>query len=347
MEKVSSTGGDPSSASEAHPNMEGATHPNMEDLWWTKAIARRMHAGVVTGAEPGTSPGHSTGYSPGAEARRVSSELMREREARVALLFERARRATGAPFRAIPQPPKPEPIPRRRRAERPAPHPPLRLLWASPGFQMGNSLAELVEARAPSSSSSSRDSPALSQRWFSPGGGGAVLSASSSDAPTPSLDDVAATPTRAHDETRPTPTRAHDETRPTPTRAHDETRREAPVRTACLTKLDVLIRADAISISTAAPPAAPVAVLGAALGAVAAAVAESAPPPTPEARLMTLLITGASLHLTKLDVPRSAAHLPQLPVHPKYGDLTNSRGCKVLEASVIASNCVLIASDCV
>ena len=345
MEKVSSTGGDPSSASEAHPNMEGATHSNMEDLWWTKAIARRMHAGVVTGAEPGTSPGHSTGYSPGAEARWVSSELMREREARVALLFERARRATGAPFRAIPQPPKPEPIPRRRRAERPAPHPPLRLLWASPGFQMGNSLAEfqmgnslaeLVEARAPSSSSSSRDSPALSQRWFSPGGGGAVLSASSSDAPTSSLDDVAATPTRAHDETR-----------PTPTRAHDETRREAPVRTACLTKLDVLIRADAISISTAAPPAAPVAVLGAALGAVAAAVAESAPPPTPEARLMTLLITGTSLHLTKLDVPRRAAHLPQLPVHPKYGDLTNSRGCKVLEASVIASNCVLIASDCV
>ena len=336
MEKVSSTGGDPSSASEAHPNMEGVAHPNMEDLWWTKAIARRMHAGVVTGAEPGTSPGHSTGYSPGAEAQRVSSELMREREARVALLFERARRATGAPFRAIPQPPKPEPIPRRRRAERPAPHPPLRLLWASPGFQIGNSLAELVEARAPSSSSSSRDSPALSQRWFSPGGGGAVLSASSSDAPTPSLDDVAATPTRAHDETR-----------PTPTRAHDETRREAPVRTACLTKLDVLIRADAISISTAAPPAAPVAVLGAALGAVAAAVAESAPPPTPEARLMTLLITGTSLHLTKLDVPRRAAHLPQLPVHPKYGDLTNSRGCKVLEASVIASNCVLIASDCV
>ena len=114
-----------------------------------------------------------------------------------------------------------------------------------------------------------------------------------------------------------------------------------------MTKLDVLIRADAISISTAAPPAAPVAVLGAALGAVAAAVAESAPPPTPEARLMTLLITGTSLHLTRLDVPRRAAHLPQLPVHPKYGDLTNSRGCKVLEASVIASNCVLIASDCV
>ena len=310
-----------------------------------------MHAGVVTGAEPGHSPGYSPGYSPGAEARRVSSELMRAREARVAMLFERARRATRAPFRAIPQPPMPEPIPRRRRAERPAPHPPLRLLWASPGFQMGNSLAEFVEARAPSwapssSLSSSRDSstPLLShsQRWFSPGGHGAVLSASSSDAPTPS-----SAPTPSLDDVAATPTRAHDETRPTPTRAHDETRREAPVRTACLTKLDVLIRADAISISTAAPPAAPVAVLGAALGAFAAAVAESAPPPTPEARLMTLLITGTSLHLTKLDVPRRAAHLPQLPVHPKYGDLTNSRGCKVLEASVIASNCVLIASDCV
>ena len=139
VSSVSSTGGDPASA--------GAVHPNMEDLWWAKAIARRMHAGVVTGAEPGHSPGYSPGYSPGAEARRVSSELMRAREARVALLFERARRATRAPFRAIPQPPMPEPIPRRRRAERPAPHPPLRLLWASPGFQMGNSLAEFVEAR--------------------------------------------------------------------------------------------------------------------------------------------------------------------------------------------------------
>ena len=330
---MSSTGGDPASA--------GAVHPNMEDLWWAKAIARRMHAGVVTGAEPGHSPGYSPGYSPGAEARRVSSELMRAREARVAMLFERARRATRAPFRAIPQPPKPEPIPRRRRAERPAPHPPLRLLWASPGFQMGNSLAEFVEARAPSSSlSSSRDSstPLLShsQRWFSPGGPGAVLSASSSDAPTPSsaptpsLDDVAATPTRAHDVTRSTPTRAHDETRPA----------AAPARTACVTKLDVLLRADAITISTAAPAATPVGALGTALGtalgAVAAAAAESAPPPPPEARLMTLVLTGTSLHLTRLDVPRRAAHLPPLPVHSKYGDLTNSRGSKVLEASVIA-----------
>jgi hypothetical protein len=328
---VSSTGGDPSAA--------GAVHPNLEDLWWAKAIARRMHAGVVTGAEPGNSPGNSPGYSPGAEARRVSSELMRAREARVALLFERARRATRAPFRAIPQPPKPEPIPRRRRAERPAPHPPLRLLWASPGFQMGNSLAEFVEARAPSSSSSSsRDSSAPllshSQRWFSPGGHGAVMSASISDAPTPSLDDVAATPTRAHDETRPTPTRAHDETRP----------EAAPARTACVTKLDVLLRADAIAISTAAPAATPLGALGAALGtalgAVAAAVAVSAPPPPPEARLMTLLLTGTSLHLTRLDVPRRAAHLPPLPVHSKYGNTTNSRGSKVLEALVIATDCV-------
>ena len=111
-----------------------------------------------------------------------------------------------------------------------------------------------------------------------------------------------------------------------------------------MTKLDVLLRADAIAISTAAPAATPLGALGAALGtalgAVAAAVAESAPPPPPEARLMTLLLTGTSLHLTRLDVPHRAAHLPPLPVHSKYGNPTNSRGSKVLEALVIASDCV-------